>query len=237
MNRIRKIETYLISTEVAGACADATRKVDKIGFLIVRATTEEGLEGIGITYNEIGGDATKQLIDTSIAPRVIGKDPFCTEDIWNDLFQYLRGVGRKGLSFCAMSAVDIALWDLKGKITGLPLNRMFGSTVRERIPVYASGGWTSYSDEVSLSQYTQPSAAPALTSDRPGPPQSFPSKTLPCLFPATFQTALSSNGRPAGRPRPPCRRRPRRRPIRRTRQRAILPQQRCPHLLPCSPDW
>ena len=152
MNRIRKIETYLISTEVAGACAGGTRKVDKMGCLIVRATTEEGLEGIGITYNEIGGDARKQLIDTSIAPRVIGKDPFCTEDIWNDLFQYLRGVGRKGLSFCAMSAVDIALWDLKGKITGLPLNRMFGSTVRERIPVYASGGWTSYSDEELLKE-------------------------------------------------------------------------------------
>ena len=62
MNRIRKIETYLISTEVAGACADATRKVDKIGFLIVRATTEEGLEGIGITYNEIGGEGLKNLI-------------------------------------------------------------------------------------------------------------------------------------------------------------------------------
>lgn len=152
MNEIERLETYLITKEVKGACADSTRKVDKIGFLIVKAITKEGHEGIGITYNEIGGDATKQLIDISIAPRVIGKDPFCTEDIWNDLFQYLRGVGRKGLSFCAISAVDIALWDLKGKITGLPLNRMFGSTVRSRIPVYASGGWTSYSDDELLEE-------------------------------------------------------------------------------------
>lgn len=145
-NRIAQVKVHLVSMPVNGGFSDATRKVETVGYTIVRLSTEDGLEGFGVTYHEVGGEATKTLIEKNIAPRLIGKDPFETETIWQDLFQYLRGVGRKGLMFCALSAVDIALWDLKGKITGLPLFRMFGGNER-RIPVYGSGGWTSYSDE------------------------------------------------------------------------------------------
>lgn len=145
-NRIREVKVHLVSMPVTGGFSDATRKVETIGYTIVRLRTEDGLEGFGVTYHEVGGEATKMLIEKNIAPRIIGRDPFETEVIWADLFQYLRGVGRKGLMFCALSAVDIALWDLKGKITGLPLYRMFGGNQKE-VPVYGSGGWTSYSDE------------------------------------------------------------------------------------------
>ena len=69
-----------------------------------------------------------------------------TELIWNELFHFLRGVGRKGLTFCAISAIDIAMWDLKGKILGMPLYRLLGGG-RTEVPVYASGGWTSYDDD------------------------------------------------------------------------------------------
>lgn len=142
---IERIQTHLVSAPVTGGLADSTRRLDLIGYTIVRVTTTSGVEGIGVTYNEVGGTATKTLIDDSIAPRLIGRDPFETEVIWHDLFQYLRGVGRKGLAFCAVSAVDIALWDLKGKLLGLPLVKLLGGG-RTRVPVYASGGWTSYSD-------------------------------------------------------------------------------------------
>lgn len=146
-HKIVNVTVDLVSAPVKAGCADATRKVETVGFTIVKVTTDSGLVGFGITYHEVGGEATKVLIEKSIAPRLIGKDPFNTEEFWNDLFQYMRGVGRKGLTFCAISAVDIALWDLKGKILGVPLNKLFGSSSKERVQVYASGGWTSYDDD------------------------------------------------------------------------------------------
>ena len=145
-NLIKEVKVHLVSMPVAAGFADATRKVETIGYTIVRVFTEDGLEGFGVTYHEVGGEATKMLIEKNIAPRIIGKDPFETEVIWQDMFQYLRGVGRKGLMFCALSAVDIALWDLKGKILNMPLYRLWGGN-KKQVPVYGSGGWTSYSDE------------------------------------------------------------------------------------------
>ena len=144
--KIAKVECFLVTQPVRAGLEDATRKVENIGYTIVQLTTDQGLTGFGVTYNEVGGEATKVMIEASIAPRLLGRSPFETEVIWQDLTQYLRGVGRKGLTFCAMSAVDIALWDLKGKLTGLPLFRLLGGN-KTRIPVYASGGWTSYEDE------------------------------------------------------------------------------------------
>ncbi len=147
LHKIKKIDVHLVSEPVAGGFADSTRKVESIGFLLVRVTTDQGLEGIGVTYHEVGGEATRELIQRNMAPRLLGRDPLQTEAIWNDFFQYLRGVGRKGLMFCALSAVDIALWDLKGKIVGLPVHRLLGGGDRPKVAVYASGGWTSFSDD------------------------------------------------------------------------------------------
>lgn len=145
-HKIAKIDVHLVSAPAPGDLADATRKVETVGFTVVRITTDQGLEGIGLTYHEVGGEATRALIQRNIAPKIIGRDPLQTEVIWEELFHYLRGVGRKGLTFGALSAVDLALWDLKGKIVDLPLYRLLGGN-RTQVPIYASGGWTSYSDE------------------------------------------------------------------------------------------
>lgn len=143
---IKEIEVNLVTEPMKVHLTDATRTVGSIGYLIVRVTTDQGLEGFGVTYNEVGGLATRMLIEESLAPMLIGRDPFETEQYWQDMFQYLRGVGRKGLLYCALSAVDIALWDLKGKIIDMPLYKFLGGQ-KTRLPVYASGGWSSYTDE------------------------------------------------------------------------------------------
>lgn len=145
-HKIADIKVHLVSGPVPGTYADATRQVETVGFTIVRIITDQGLEGIGITYHEVGGEATKVLIEKNFVPRLIGVDPLEHEVIYADFVQYLRGIGRKGLMFCALSAIDIALWDLKGKIFEVPLYRLLGGNQSE-VPVYASGGWTSYTDE------------------------------------------------------------------------------------------
>lgn len=145
-HKISRIDVHLVSSPLVGGLSDATRKVESFGFAIVRIATDQGLEGIGVTYHEVGGEAIAQLIRKNMAPYLLGRDPLATEDIFQHFFHYLRGVGRKGLSFCALSAIDIALWDLKGKIFDTPLYKLLGGTT-DQVPVYASGGWTSHSDE------------------------------------------------------------------------------------------
>ena len=100
-HKIGKIDVHLVSAQAPAGLADATRKVETIGFLIVRVTTDQGLEGIGVTYHEVGGEATREVIRRNMAPRLIGRDPLETEAIWQEMFGYLRGIGRKGLMFCA----------------------------------------------------------------------------------------------------------------------------------------
>ncbi len=142
--RIASVEVHLVETPVKGNFADSTRKVETIGFAVVLVTTNEGRTGLGVTYHEVGGEAIRDCIAIDIAPRLIGRSPLETETLYDENAAYMRGVGRKGLAFCAYSAVDIALWDLKGQIFGLPLYRLLGGT-RNIVPIYASGGWTSYS--------------------------------------------------------------------------------------------
>jgi L-alanine-DL-glutamate epimerase-like enolase superfamily enzyme len=145
-HKVKKVDVHLVSTQAPSGLADATRKVETVGMTVVRVTTDQGLEGCAVTYHEIGGPAIKALILKDMLPRLIDRDPFDTDVLWREFFGLCRGVGRKGLMFCALSAIDIALWDLKGKILGMPIHRLLGGG-RSRVPVYASGGWSSYDDD------------------------------------------------------------------------------------------
>ncbi|HEX5328486.1 MAG TPA: mandelate racemase/muconate lactonizing enzyme family protein [Acetobacteraceae bacterium] len=151
--KIVAAQVHLVSAPVEGSLADATRKVETLGFVIVRIIADDGQEGIGITYNEVGGEATAGLIRRNMVPKLVGRDPLETESLWQEFFHYLRGVGRKGVTACALSAIDIVLWDLKGKLLGLPLYKLFGGN-STRVPVYASGGWTSYRDDELVAEIT-----------------------------------------------------------------------------------
>ena len=105
----------------------------------VRIETDTGLEGCGYTYTVgFGGSAIKQLIDREIAPFILGRDPRRTEQIWHDLRWRLHYVGRGGPVSFAVSAVDVALWDLKAQSYGEPLWRLLGGS-DYRVPAYAGG--------------------------------------------------------------------------------------------------
>ena len=95
--------------------------------VLVRLQTDCGLVGHGYTYTiGCGGAAIRSLIEMDLKPALFGADACCIEDIWERMWWRLHYIGRGGLVSFAMSAVDIALWDLKGKRESLPLWKLLG---------------------------------------------------------------------------------------------------------------
>jgi L-alanine-DL-glutamate epimerase-like enolase superfamily enzyme len=99
--------------------------------------------GLGYTYADT---ATATLIHDVLSELVEGRDAMAITANWNAMVSRTRNLGRPGIVWMAISAVDSALWDLKARLLDLPLVRLLGS-VRESVPTYGSGGFTSYSVE------------------------------------------------------------------------------------------
>ncbi len=116
---------------------DATNKVQALEFVIVEMTADTGDVGVGVTYSvDIGGAAMVTLIETYLAPLVIGEDPHAYERIWGNLQRQSRRLG-EGMANMCIGALDIAIWDLRCKDLDMPLHRLVGGA-RESVPAYAS---------------------------------------------------------------------------------------------------
>jgi L-alanine-DL-glutamate epimerase-like enolase superfamily enzyme len=99
--------------------------------------------GIGYTY---GDRSVATLITSKLAEIARGQDAMRPPAVWAAMRRELRNAGQQGVGAMAISAVDIALWDLKARILGLPLADAL-PRVRESVPIYGSGGFTSYSEQ------------------------------------------------------------------------------------------
>lgn len=104
--------------------------------VVVRLTTNEGICGIGTVGTGCGGAV--YILTQHLKTLVMGQNPFDVERIWRLMFRSTLNYGRKGVVLEAISAVDIALWDILGKATGQPIYNLLGGRTRERIRVYAS---------------------------------------------------------------------------------------------------
>ncbi len=107
---------------------------------LVEVRTDEGLTGWGECFGP--GNvalANKAIVEQVIQPMVLGRDPLDRDVIWHQVYNLLRDHGQKGMPLQALSGVDIALWDLTGKIAGLPLCELVGGRHRDRVPVYGYG--------------------------------------------------------------------------------------------------
>ena len=108
--------------------------------VIVKVTTKSGAVGWGECVAVVGPHAVTSLIDEVLGPLVVGRDPHDAVAIYDDLYDTMRVRGFFGGYYHdAIAAIDIALWDLKGKLTGLPLSRLLGGQRVDRLPVYVSG--------------------------------------------------------------------------------------------------
>jgi L-rhamnonate dehydratase len=133
----RGIEMRRISFGLFNAVVD--QRANNVFVVIVRVWTDDGRYGLGCVG--LGSEAAACLIEHQLAPLVIGYSPFDTELLWETMFRCTINIGRKGLALEAISAVDIALWDLMGKATGQPCFNLLGGRTREKIRCYASAGY------------------------------------------------------------------------------------------------
>ena len=126
----------LTERTAATGAADAMAGFRFHGWLIVEIFTDAGHVGIGNAA--LAPRVTKQTIDLYLKPLLIGADPWDVEFLWQHMYRRTMAFGRKGIGMTAISAVDIALWDILGKAAGQPVFRLLGGRTKPRIPVYAS---------------------------------------------------------------------------------------------------
>ena len=116
-------------------------------WLIVELFTDQGQAGIGNAA--LSPQVTKQVIETYLKPILLGADPWDVEFLWQYMYRKMMAFGRKGIGMAAISAVDIALWDILGKSAKQPVYRLLGGRTKTRIPVYASRLYSSPLDQLS----------------------------------------------------------------------------------------
>jgi len=138
--KITKVETIpLRLPELDATIADGIQ--DDV---IVRVHTDEGITGIGEA--DSSPSVVKALVDApeswwrsrGLASMLVGEDPLHTERLWDKMYDGTLWMGRGGVAVQAISAVDLALWDIKGKALGQPIHTLLGGARRETLPLYAS---------------------------------------------------------------------------------------------------
>lgn len=112
----------------------------RIETLIVRIETDDGLVGWGEGQSPIAPEVAGTIVDKILAPVLVGRSPVATELLWRDMYELMSVRGHTGgFMLDAISAVDIALWDLKGKALGASIQELLGGPGRNSIPCYVSG--------------------------------------------------------------------------------------------------
>ncbi|PJE30911.1 D-galactarolactone cycloisomerase [Pseudooceanicola antarcticus] len=136
--KVAEIRTHLLEHRLETAFESATMRFDRRQHLLVEVICEDGTTGWGECLGPAGPNAA---VVAAYAPHVIGQNPLETEKIWATCYNALRDQGQRGLTITALSGIDIALWDLKGKILGQPVSVLLGGRWRERIEAYATGSF------------------------------------------------------------------------------------------------
>ncbi|MBN9073872.1 MAG: mandelate racemase/muconate lactonizing enzyme family protein [Rhizobiales bacterium] len=156
---IKSVEAWWVRVPIATANQHRSDfgQVTTFDAAILRIETGSGIVGWGEGKNAAGSAGTYgalvHMLNHEVGPQLIGRDARDITDIWDTLYNGVRQhsarasghampqLSRRGISMAAISAVDLALWDILGKSLGVPVWRLLGGRKAERMPAYASGGW------------------------------------------------------------------------------------------------
>ncbi|MWD29398.1 mandelate racemase [Aquicoccus sp. SCR17] len=139
------VAAYEVPTDAPES--DGTLEWSATTLVLVRVMAE-GVEGLGYTYSDV---SAARLIRSKLAPLVEGRDVLDIPAAWHAMVHETRNLGRPGVTSMAIAAIDAALWDLKGRLLGVSVADLLGKA-RQAVPVYGSGGFTSYDRDRLRSQ-------------------------------------------------------------------------------------
>src|SRR5690242_13327487 len=137
--RIQDVYTYVLRAELREPFGSSQRWVEGRSAVLVRVVTDDGRSGWGEAYGPRIPEAVSVLIQTAIKPLIVNEESDRIEYLWQRMYGALRDSGQKGVAVSAISAVDIALWDLNARELQVPVYRLLGGPVRTRIDAYATG--------------------------------------------------------------------------------------------------
>ena len=138
---VERLETCCFTIPTDEAESDGTLAWTSTTIVVVEAVGG-GRRGLGWTY---APEAAESVVHALLAPRLTGRSLDDLGRLWLELGAAIRNAGRPGIAFCALSAVDLALWDLRARLLDVPLSTLLPAA-RDRVPVYGSGGFCSYTD-------------------------------------------------------------------------------------------
>lgn len=139
--KIVDLKIHTLKSPLAEPFAFSQGWVRQRSATLVEVITDEGLSGWGEAFAQglEPPEIAAVVIDKALRPLVVGADPLDMEVLWHRMYQMTRDYGRKGSILAAISAIDIALWDIAGKFHGQPVYKLLGGAFRTQVQPYATG--------------------------------------------------------------------------------------------------
>jgi len=137
---VQELEAEAFTVPTDAPESDGTLRWESTTIVVVHAHAG-GERGLGYTYGDV---SAAKLIESKLSGVVEGCDAMAPQSAWERMIEQSRNLGRPGIASMAIAAVDVALWDLKARLLGLPLCKLLGP-IREHAAIYGSGGFTAYS--------------------------------------------------------------------------------------------
>lgn len=139
--KIAEVRTHVLSTPLEEPFSFSMGWVTKRSTMVVEVLTDEGITGWGesLCHGLQPPEIAATVVQTALAPTVVGQDPFDVDVLWERMYNLTRPFGQKGAVPNAISAVDIAIWDCLGRALGKPVHKLLGGAYRTHVKPYATG--------------------------------------------------------------------------------------------------
>ena len=158
--KITRVTSHVLQCDMPEELGYSQQYYSKRTAHLVEVETDAGITGWGECFGP--GNialANKGIVERVIAPMILGDDPLDRDVIWHKVYNLMRDHGQKGMPLQSLSGVDIALWDIAGKLAGLPIHKLIGGAHRDRVQVYGYGMMLRREDVNSLAARFEDEAA------------------------------------------------------------------------------